>query len=199
MILTPGVVLQLAAQCAPQVAAETLLAVARAESGLDTLAIGVNGAAPRRVRVASQSEAVTQARTLIAAGTNFDLGLAQINSANLRRLGLSVADAFDPCRSLAASATLLQSNYQAARAVTADDQSALRTSLSLYNTGDARRGFTNGYVARVERWAAVGPGLPVNRQTPVAEAPPAPSLDVFGDLRPAAFVTFPSARPGDPP
>lgn len=199
MILTPGAVMQLAEQCAPQAAAETLLAVARAESGLNTLAIGVNGAAPRRVRVASRSEAVAQAGALIAHGANLDLGLAQINSANLVRLGLSVANAFDPCRSLAASATLLQGDYRAARTAAADDQSALRTALSLYNTGDRQRGFRNGYVARVERWAAVGPAPPVGPQTPVTEAPPTRPWDAFGDLRPAAFVISPPSRQGEPP
>lgn len=199
MILKPEAVMQLAAQCAPQAAAETLLAVARVESGLDPLAIGVNGAAPRRVHIASRSEAVAQAGALIAGGANVDLGLAQINSANLRRLGLSLADAFDPCRSLAASATLLLSNYQTARAVAADDQTALRIALSLYNTGDRQHGFSNGYVARVARWAAVGPALPADPLTPVAEAPPPPSWDAFGDLRPATFVISPSSRQGDPP
>jgi type IV secretion system protein VirB1 len=199
MILAPEAVMQLAAQCAPQAAAETLLAVARAESGLDPLAIGVNGAAPRRIRVASRSAAVAQAGALIARGDNIDLGLAQINSANLRWLGLSVADAFDPCHSLAAGATLLQRDFQAVRLIAADDQSALRTALSLYNTGDVQRGFTNGYVARVERWAAVGPALPADPQAPIAEAPPAPSWDAFGDLAHAAFVISPSARQGDPP
>jgi type IV secretion system protein VirB1 len=196
--LTPEVVLQLAAHCAPQAAAETLLAVTRVESGLDPLAIGVNGAAPRRIRVASRSGAIAQAEALIAGGANIDLGLAQINSANLRRLGLSLADAFDPCRSLAAGATVLQSNYQAVRALAADDQAALRTALSLYNTGDRQRGFRNGYVARVERSAAGGAGLPIEAPPPPIAAP-RQAWDAFGDLRPAAFVTFPSLRQGDQP
>jgi type IV secretion system protein VirB1 len=198
MILTPEVVLQLAAQCAPRAAAETLLAVTRTESGLDPWAIGLNGPDPRRLRVPSRDAAIETATALIARGGNIDLGLAQINSRNLDRLGLSVADAFDPCRSLAAGAALLQSNYQAVRAQAADDQSALRTALSIYNTGDRNRGFRNGYVARVERSAAAASALPVETLTPVA-APQPPAWDAFGDLSPAAFVTSPSSRQGDQP
>ena len=198
MILAPEAVLHLAAQCAPQAAAETLLAVTRVESGLDPLAIGVNGPAPRRLRVPSRTEAIAQANALISRGANIDLGLAQINSSNLGRLGLTVADAFDPCRSLAAGATLLQVNYHAVRALADDDQSALRTALSLYNTGDRQRGFKNGYVARVERSAAGAPALPVGRQAPFT-APQPPAWDAFGDLRPAAFVISPSLRQGDQP
>ena len=198
MILAPEAVLHLAAQCAPQAAAETLLAVTRVESGLDPLAIGVNGPAPRRLRVPSRTEAIAQANALISRGANIDLGLAQINSSNLGRLGLTVADAFDPCRSLAAGATLLQINYQAVRALADDDQSALRTALSLYNTGDRQRGFKNGYVARVERSAAGAPALPVGRQAPFTAAQP-PAWDAFGDLSRAAFVISPSPRQGDQP
>jgi type IV secretion system protein VirB1 len=198
VILTPEAVMQLAAQCAPQAAAETLLAVMHVESGLDPLAIGVNGATPRRVRVASRTEAIAQAGALIAGGANIDLGLAQINSANLGRLGLSVADAFDPCRSLAAGATILQNNYQAVRAFSANDQWALRAALSLYNTGDRNRGFKNGYVARVERAAAAEQALPVEPLRPVGASPP-PAWDAFGDLGPATFVTSPSSHQGDQP
>lgn len=74
MILTPEAVLHLAAQCAPQAAAETLLAVGRVESGLDPLAVGVNGPTPRRVSVASRTEAIAQAGALIAGGASIDLG-----------------------------------------------------------------------------------------------------------------------------
>lgn len=199
MVLTPEAVMQLAAHCAPQAAAETVLALARTESGLDTLAIGVNGPRPRRLNVASRAEAIARARTLIAAGANLDLGLVQINSANLHRLGLDVAGAFEPCRNLAAGAALLQRDYLAVRPHADSDQAALRTALSLYNAGDRRRGFTNGYVARVEWWAAAGVAP---QAAPSAAAPPPPlraSWDAFGDLRAATFVTSSTPRQGDPP
>jgi hypothetical protein len=136
VILGADIVAQLARQCAPQAAPQTLLAIAKVESGLDPLAIGVNGSAARRLHPVSATEAVTQARALLAGGGNIDLGLTQINSANLHRLGLGLAEAFDPCRSLAASATLLREDYRAARGPGGDPQTAVRAALSLYNTGD---------------------------------------------------------------
>ena len=199
MPLDPPTFLALAAACAPAAAPSTLLALARVESGLDPLAIGINGTLPHRLRVGSSGEAVAQATALIAGGANVDLGLAQINSANLGRLGLSVADAFDPCRSLEAGATLLASNYQRlVRAVAANDQSALRTALSLYNTGDRSRGFRNGYVARVERSAGAAAG-PASDFHHVHHRLERPAWDAFGDLRPAAFVTLPTSNQGDRP
>ena len=64
----------------------------------------------------------------------------QINSANLTPLGLSIAGAFDACRSMQAGAQVLQADYRA----------AMRDTVSRYNTGDPIRGIENGYVERVE-------------------------------------------------
>src|SRR3569623_1095991 len=104
MMLPLSTVMALALQCAPAVAPTTLAAIARAESGFDHLAIGVNGAHARRLHPASAESAAFMARRLIADGESVDLGLAQINSRNLAWLGLSVEDAFAPCANLAASA-----------------------------------------------------------------------------------------------
>lgn len=196
MPLTLLEVLALAAQCAPAVAPETLLSVVQVESRFDPLAIGVNGKPRIAVSAASHQEAAAKASALIAAGRSVDLGLAQINSKNLGWLGLSVAAAFDPCRNLAAGARVLQAGYEDG----ADAQPALRRALSRYNTGDARRGFANGYVAKVERAAAeVVPAIqtaPAKMQELAEPAPPAPTWDVFGQAAPASFVIRVST-PGD--
>ena len=99
------------------------------------------------------TEAARVARTLLSGGANLDLGLAQINSDNLDWLGLTVEDTFDPCLNLRAAATVLRAGYRPAGESASHRQSALRIALSRYNTGDARRGFRNGYVARVEQAA----------------------------------------------
>lgn len=179
MPLSPELVLALAAQCAPGVAPSTLLAVARAESGLDPFAIGVNGPSISRGRARSAAEAVTIARGLLQAGQDIDLGLAQINVRNLARLGLSLETAFDPCRNLAAGARVLRDGYDRGAARHGPGQPALRVALSYYNTGHAQRGFANGYVARVTAQA----GVP-REAVPAAAAPvpPTPSIaaDAFG-------------------
>ena len=107
MVLTLPEVAALADRCAPLVAVETLVSIAAVESGLDPLAIGVNGTPVVRVRAADAGDAATKAQALIDQGRSVDLGLAQINSRNLARLGLSVEAAFDPCRNLTAAATIL--------------------------------------------------------------------------------------------
>lgn len=152
MTISLPAALALAAQCAPSVAPETLLSVAHTESKFDPLAIGVNGG-KNPPPMGTATDAAQTARRYIAAGYSVDLGIAQINSANLGWLGLSVEDAFDPCRNLAAAARVLSANYTVASR-RYGGVTALGVALSMYNTGNAQRGYRNGYVGRVYRTAA---------------------------------------------
>ncbi|MDO9711785.1 lytic transglycosylase domain-containing protein [Paracraurococcus lichenis] len=152
--LTAAAFHALAAVCAPGVAPETLAAISRTESGLHVLAIGVNGQGGGTLLPATRDEAVAETRSLLRAGRSVDLGLMQINSRNLGWLGLTVEDAFDPCRNLAAGARLL-------------------TSLSAYNTGHPGRGIANGYVARV---LAAGASNAERRLPALAVPPPSDPL-----------------------
>ena len=135
-------------QCAPDVAPSTMAAIVSVESRGNPYAIGVNRG--RQVRQPTNAaEAVAVARRLLALGANIDLGLGQINSSNLKWLGLSVEAAFDPCSNLAAAARVLTGNYR--RALARGIQSPLGAALSAYNTGSMQRGYRNGYVAKVYR------------------------------------------------
>jgi type IV secretion system protein VirB1 len=179
MTLALPMVIQLAAACAPAVAPETIAAIARTESGFDPLAIGDNTTA-RTYAPASKSEAIGLAVELTAEGHSLDLGFMQVNSANLQSLHLSIADAFDPCRSIEAGARILTAAF-AGGVTPAAMQAALRVALSRYNTGDAQRGFLNGYVGRVEASARVlVPALQVTGRPDTApsgteQAAPSPS------------------------
>lgn len=181
MLLDTATFLSLAVACAPSVAPTTLLAVARAESGLDPFAIGVNGPPHAAPGARTASEAVHRAQDLVAAGQDVDLGLTQINVRNLPRLGLTLAQAFDPCRNLAASARILNEGYRRALPATGPGQPALRVALSFYNTGRPDRGFRNGYVAKVIAKATAT--LPVPDVVAGAGPRRAADWDVFGRTR----------------
>jgi len=141
--------IELARQCAPLVAPETMAAVVKTESKFQPFAIGLNNNARLERQPNSKPEAVATARWLIANGYNIDLGLGQINSSNLTRTSLSVEDAFDSCKNLAAAAQILTGNYLAAVPRVGHGQQALRAAISTYNTGSPIRGIANGYVQRV--------------------------------------------------
>jgi type IV secretion system protein VirB1 len=202
MPLDLATVLALVQACAPSVAPATLLSVAQVESGFDPLAIGVNGRRPVRLSPPTRTAAIATAQEMIARGVNADLGLAQLNVRNLAWLGLSVADAFDPCSNLAASARVLAAGYNRASPHTDDEQAALRSALSYYNTGDPQRGLRNGYVAKVTAAAGrIGPALePGVVSTPAGPTPErsAAAWDVFArDARQTAIFVFSPPPSGD--
>ncbi|MDR3509253.1 MAG: lytic transglycosylase domain-containing protein [Caulobacteraceae bacterium] len=148
--LTASDILRLQPQCAPATPAAALVSIVRVESGFQPLTIRVNGPHPQVYRPASVPEAVSQAQALLAGGANLDLGLAQINSRNLEPLGLSVADAFDPCRNLAGAAEILNRGYERALREDHGGRPILQMAYSIYNSGNTDRGLFNGYVAKVE-------------------------------------------------
>ncbi|WP_334189721.1 lytic transglycosylase domain-containing protein [Noviherbaspirillum sp.] len=147
----------LAQQCAPWVAHQTLAAIVKTESAFRPFAIGVNGGARLVRQPENKPEAVATATWLLAHGYAIDLGLGQVSSANLGKTGLSVEDAFDPCKNLAAAAAILHRNYQAASATVTGEQAVIQAALSAYNTGSFTRGFANGYVHKVMRNASAVP------------------------------------------
>lgn len=139
---------ELALECAPNVALPTMEAIIKVESGGNPLAINVNGLRARLLIPDEVPAAVQLAKDWIARGYSVDMGLGQINSKNLRRLGLTVEQVFDPCTNLRASATILIANYQAAVKTFGPGQRALAAALSAYNTGSFSRGMANGYVQK---------------------------------------------------
>lgn len=191
----------LASQCAPTVAPETVLAIIQTESRGYPFALNVNGGR-QPVRQTSAANAAATARRYVAAGYSVDLGLGQINSRNMRWLGLTWETVFDPCINIAALGKVMTSNYNAVKAGR-DPQTALRLALSMYNTGSQSRGFRNGYVSKVVRNAGIA-NTPASFDTNVVAVAVTPQ--VSGDLREflAAENTNPQApvnapRPAPPP
>lgn len=141
-------------QCAPEIAPSTMQAIIKVESGGDPWAIG-NNTLHKKVTPSpkTKDEAIATAKYYIAMGHSLDLGLAQINSANLGKLGLSVDEVFDPCTNLKASSNILKGFYAQAKTKYGDGRKALAHALSGYNTGSLYRGQT--YVDRIVNAAGV--------------------------------------------
>lgn len=139
----------LAMECAPMVSPKTLAAIVKTESNFNPLAININKGYRLERQPKTKVEAVVTAEWLIKNNYNIDVGLGQVNSANLTKTKLSVEGAFDPCKNLAAAATILKWNYESASIRVPDSQSALHAAISAYNTGSFTRGFSNGYVQKV--------------------------------------------------
>ncbi len=142
--------LDLAQRCAPQVQVEVLAAVASVESGLNPYAIRINSDRPLERQPVTKTEAIKVATALISEGQDVDLGLGGVNASDLRHLGLSIAQAFDPCTGLGATARLLDGYYRAAMSSGATPADAERLMLvSYYGRGDTEAGALVSFDKRI--------------------------------------------------
>lgn len=138
----------------PIVSTELIASVAQAESARSPLAIHDN-ATGHTLNPKTIEDATATARQLIAAGHRLDLGLMQVTVSNLGPYGITVQEAFDPCKSVAVGARILAAG------------------MSAYNTGSPTAGVST-YVPKVE--AAAKNILPkIDSTPPPPTKPPDPS------------------------
>jgi type IV secretion system protein VirB1 len=141
--------LEMIIACAPNVAPSTIQEIIRVESEGKPFAVNVNRFTGRLPPVKTAQEAIALTYAAMRYGYTVDMGYMQINSANLKWLGYTVEDMFlDPCKNIAAGAKVLSEAYSKELPKHKNEQAALRAALSKYNTGNARDGFSNGYVRR---------------------------------------------------
>ncbi len=125
-------------KCAPQTDVRTLAAIVAVESSGDSWAIR-DPIANRAIHPHSYGEAVATANRLLAKGARVSVGLSQVL---LPRPGLDAATLLgSPCANLRAGASILAAFYGqqirtvAAPGTEAGQQTALRRTLSAYNSG----------------------------------------------------------------
>jgi len=169
---------RLALSCAPGVERSTLRAVASVESHFDRLAVRDN-TTHESLTPHNLPAAVALARNRMKIGHSVDIGLMQINSANLATLGMSVEDAFDECRSLAAGGRILLSAFGVGSREF-ERQAAILISLSRYNTGKALAGIANGYADQV---IVAESQFPDDKQAQPNTRNTSPQWDIWGTPR----------------
>lgn len=68
-------------------------------------------------------------------GFKYDLGIAQVNSSNFARFGVTPDDMLDTCKNLNIASKILLEFYNNAKRITTDEQLALKYAISAYNSG----------------------------------------------------------------
>ncbi|NNU14238.1 lytic transglycosylase domain-containing protein (plasmid) [Vibrio parahaemolyticus] len=138
--------------CIYQVHPTTIEQVIKNESNFRPLAINVNALPnqkpPRITQPKTKQEAIQLANYYVSLGHSVDLGLMQINSKNLAKFGVTIADMFTPCKNINVGSSILYQGYQRALKINSKPSIALQIALSYYNTGSPHRGFRNGYVKK---------------------------------------------------
>ena len=134
--------LTLAVLCGPMVDPAMTLRVISVESAGHAFAVHDNTSG-NAYEPETAAAAVNVANSLIRAGHRIDLGLMQINyDAWLRPVGVSLAQALDPCTNIRFGTTLLSANYTHALAQSRSPSDALKRALSEYNSGSESRSYS---------------------------------------------------------
>lgn len=149
---------------------QTMQALIQNESSGNPLAIATVGT-ELSTQANNKADAVEMANSLIKQGYNVSLGLGQINMHNFKKVGLTVESAFDPCKNLKASESILSSCYDRAIKKYKNDQDALQAALSCYYSNNFSRGLvaddTHGgsYIDRVAVAHSKIPNIQFDRAT----------------------------------
>jgi type IV secretion system protein VirB1 len=160
--LSPVEFASLAARCAPSAPTDTLLAIARTESGLNPNAISINrpkaaahlaGQPDGELILAKQPTNIKEAKSwlhwLSVHRYTVSVGLMQVNVETALQFHLKPDQLLDSCTNLRVGTAILIRLYTESAREMGEGFSALDVALSLYNTGDPGTGFQNGYVANV--------------------------------------------------
>lgn len=169
---------QIIETCAPNVAPTTMMRIIGVESAQNAAAIGYKiTKGENEYRLTKQPRTVEEAKAwatwLLANGYRFDAGIAQINSANFSRFGLTPANVFDPCTNISSSSKILTTFYRNAALKYGEGQQALYAAISAYQSGNFYTGFATGYVQKV-----VSKRIP-DRAKLVAQMPPLEPIEVI--------------------
>lgn len=136
-------------QCAPNIAPSTMMAIIKTESNGQPHAINLNKGKKLLYQPKTKEQAIKWVEYLELHNYNFDVGIAQINSSNIKRYRYKARDMLDPCTNIKVAGYIITSNYVNALSTSSNQQVALRKMISAYNTGNHQSGFTNGYVQKV--------------------------------------------------
>lgn len=136
----------LADKCAPDVSKDTLQALIKTESSMNPLAIAVVGGKVKQP--STLSDALALVKELEKNGSNYSLGLGQINKKNFDRLGVTAEDMFEPCKNLQAAQLILKECFLKAQKEDKTEGKQLGDALSCYYSGNEQTGY-KGYVQQV--------------------------------------------------
>lgn len=156
MNIAPQILLSLFAQCAADVAPETLNTLINVESSRNPYAIAVvydksvkDSDKLTFSQPSSEDEALRIIDQLTAKKTHksYSVGIMQVNSTNFQKYGITRANMFDACKNISTGAKIFQSCYETAKQNSPQEheQTLLRRAASCYYAGNEIRGYQPDY------------------------------------------------------
>ncbi|EAH6403108.1 lytic transglycosylase [Campylobacter coli] len=137
----------------PNVETQIIQKIIQVESNNQQFAININKVGSFILK--NKKEAENLANNFIKGGYSVDIGLMQFNSNNLKSSTFShysVEDLLDTCKNIKAGSDIFYLAYEMTNKNLAKED-RINQALSIYNTGDLKKGFSNGYVAKYDSTA----------------------------------------------
>jgi type IV secretion system protein VirB1 len=192
--LPASLLFSLLAQCAPDVAPETLNTLISVESQRNPYAIAVvydkNTKKEDHISF-SQPASEIEAQNIITALQNspfvksFSVGLMQVNSANFKVYGITKSNMFNTCKNIEVGAEIFKSCYTEAKRnnLNKKEQEILRIASSCYYSGNEKRGYqieANGtsYIDRINAEVAKNYAVPAIKPLDTSEAETLSEIDM---------------------
>lgn len=132
----------------PNVSSPIIKQIIQIESNFNEFAINVNKIGSFTPK--TKDEAINLAKKYISNGYSVDIGLMQFNSKNLNSKlfsHYSIDDLLDVCKNIKAGSELFYLAYESTNQNLSKTQ-RISKALSIYNTGNEKSGFNNGYVKK---------------------------------------------------
>lgn len=133
-MIPPIPITQLVQQCVPGAPVHSMAAIIKVESSGNPLTLFDNTTG-RSILPSNKQEAKQILKNLIAKHHQVDVGIAQVDTANFAKTGLTVDNAFDACSNIRAGNQIFMQSYTQAVSAGFSGQSAVFHAFEAYNSG----------------------------------------------------------------
>ena len=177
----------LIARCTESALARPVAAIMRQASEFEPLLVTIAGKRPIRVLANSKPEAIALTSEAAAAGQPVRIGLAQLDAADLKAAGLTVAAAFDPCAHIAGVGQIFEERRAQLVSGGIDDAAASERAIASFNSVRTAK---TPLAAGKPDMAADPAKEPDAPQRDIASAKDPPSWSVYGAQRGSSLLIY---------
>ncbi|QOU76442.1 Type IV secretion system protein virB1 (plasmid) [Janthinobacterium sp. HH102] len=135
--------------CAPLLDPRLTTSLMQQESTFNPNAIGLDGKEYLFKKPKNRTEAISITKELLAKGKKFSVGLSQVHIENVKRFGLTLEQAFDPCTNIFYGQKILVSFHNQALKAGFKGRDAVYAALRGYNSGKITSTISNSYAASI--------------------------------------------------
>jgi len=174
-------------RCAPSALTRPVAAIMRQASASELLLVTIADKRPIRVLADSKPEAIALASEAVVAGQTVRIGMAQLDSEDLKSAGLTIATAFDPCAHIAGVGRVFQERRARLMAEGVREPVAGDQAVSSFKSARADQ----------PSQAEVKPDIVANPANPlappheeIASAKDPPSWSVYGTRRGSSLLIY---------